>query len=239
MAEFTLAPLARYQPLSDSGLIIPGGLIWTYEAGSSTPADTYQTSSGTLHSNPIELDGFGRAESGIYLVPGNAYKFVFETAATPPAHGTVIWTEDGIQAVPLSASNSDILVTAGVSIIAEQNVYLSDGSGGLNDGQAYLSDADQPYSSSDAAVVGFALATVGAGETFLMRITGQMELTGPLTAGDSYYVSETAGAITSTPPTNARFVGFAQDATTLIITPAQSSTNTSEPSYLNIRVFTI
>lgn len=239
MSNYTLAPLARYQPLSNSGLIIPGGLIWTYEAGTTTLTPTYTTDSGVAHTNPIVLDSAGRCSSGIYLVPGQAYKFVFEQAATPPAHGTVVWTQDDIQAVPLSASNSDILAVAGEDLIAEQCVYLSDGSGGLNDGQAYLADADNTYSSSDAAVVGFALESVAAGSTFLMRISGQMQLTGPLTAGDKYFVSDTAGALTNTSPANSRYVGFAQDATTLVISPAASSSTTASPSYLNIETFSL
>lgn len=73
--------------------------------------------------------------------------------------------------------------------------------------------------------VGFLLATVTSGQTatvYFSRLNDQ--LTG-LSIGATYWLSETAGAITTTPPTGAgvisQKVGTAVNATTLAFEPAQ------------------
>jgi hypothetical protein len=61
---------------------LSGGLIYTYTAGTNTPANTYTTGAGTIaHSNPIVLDSAGRVPTGeIWLLDGTAYKFVIKDA---------------------------------------------------------------------------------------------------------------------------------------------------------------
>lgn len=72
------------QLFDDNGNPLAGGKIYTYLAGTTTPAPTYTSASGTIaHTNPIVLDGAGRVPSGeIWLTDGILYKFVVEDAAS-------------------------------------------------------------------------------------------------------------------------------------------------------------
>jgi hypothetical protein len=83
MAVF-LSPLGGVaaQFLDNNGVILSGGKIYTYAAGTTTNAATYTSSSGgTAQSNPIILDSAGRVPSGeIWLTDGVSYKFVIKTS---------------------------------------------------------------------------------------------------------------------------------------------------------------
>lgn len=70
------------QFFDNDGVILNGGLIYTYEAGSDTPLATYTDSSGdTAHANPIELDSAGKVPGGeIWLESTSVYKFVLATS---------------------------------------------------------------------------------------------------------------------------------------------------------------
>ncbi len=81
------------QFFDNNGVILSGGKIFTYAAGTTTPQTTYTNSSGsTAHTNPIILDSAGRVPGGeIWLTNGAEYKFVIETAT-----GILIGTYDDI-----------------------------------------------------------------------------------------------------------------------------------------------
>lgn len=74
---------AAAQFFDNNGTPLAGGLLYTYEAGSSTPLDTYTSSAGTVsHTNPIVLDSGGRVPGGeIWLTVNTLYKFILKTAA--------------------------------------------------------------------------------------------------------------------------------------------------------------
>lgn len=80
----SLSPLggAATQFFDNNGVILTGGKIYTYAAGTTTPQATYTSSSGaTPHANPIILDSAGRVPGGeIWLTDGLIYKFVIETS---------------------------------------------------------------------------------------------------------------------------------------------------------------
>ena len=82
-----------WQFFDNNGVILTGGLIYTYAAGGTTPAATYTTSAGNVaHTNPIVLDSAGRVPGGeIWLVMGTNYKFVLKTSV-----GVTIATFDNI-----------------------------------------------------------------------------------------------------------------------------------------------
>jgi hypothetical protein len=71
-----------WQFFDNNGVPLAGGLIYTYEAGTTTPQATYTTSTGTIaHTNPIVLNSAGRVPGGeIWLLLTN-YKFVLQTSA--------------------------------------------------------------------------------------------------------------------------------------------------------------
>jgi hypothetical protein len=78
-----LSPLAGAgaQFFDNSGNVLTGGKLYTYLAGTTTPAVTYTSNNGvTPHSNPIILNAAGRVpDSGeIWLTDGVLYKFVLK-----------------------------------------------------------------------------------------------------------------------------------------------------------------
>lgn len=82
MAVF-LSPVggAGAQFFDGNGDPLSGGKLYTYSAGTTTPAVTYTSSAGnTAHSNPIILDAAGRVpgSSEIWLTDSVAYKFVLK-----------------------------------------------------------------------------------------------------------------------------------------------------------------
>lgn len=214
---YTLSPSPFLLAQNNSGQIINNSCIWTYTAGTSTPATTYSDASGTPNLNPIRSDSAGRFTA--YLLPGSNYKFVYEAACVPPAHATVLRTADNIAAVPVSGLNVDVTGTAGESLSTGDVVYLSDGSAGLNAGQWYKADADFIYGSIGAGQIGMVPTAISSGVTSAIRIQGRVTGLAGLTIGFPHYVSATAGALTATMPTNARLVGVADSATSLVLTP--------------------
>jgi hypothetical protein len=83
---------AGAQFFDNNGNPLAGGLIYTYAAGTTTPAATlHQHSGGTANANPIVLDSAGRTPAQIWLTEGSSYKFVLETAL-----GVTIKTDDNI-----------------------------------------------------------------------------------------------------------------------------------------------
>jgi len=64
------------QFFSTGGVVLSGGLINTFLAGSSTPQATFTTSAGNAqNANPIVFNSDGRPPQEIWLSAGIAYKF--------------------------------------------------------------------------------------------------------------------------------------------------------------------
>jgi len=90
---------AGWQFFGNNGLPLAGGKLFTYTAGTTTPAATYTSSSGaTPHANPIILDSAGRVPSEVWLTSSAAYKFTLKTSAN-----VEIWTKDNISGITSSA----------------------------------------------------------------------------------------------------------------------------------------
>lgn len=76
----------RFKALDANGDPLVGGLVYTYEPGTSTPKETYTDHTlGTAHENPIELDANGEAT---IFIDGNT-DFVFEDASTVQQWGPI------------------------------------------------------------------------------------------------------------------------------------------------------
>jgi len=73
---------AGQQFFNDSGVILSGGKLYSYAAGTTTPQVTYTSASGaTAHTNPIILNSAGRVATGeIWLTAGSNYKFALYTS---------------------------------------------------------------------------------------------------------------------------------------------------------------
>lgn len=104
---YSTSVLAQVSPIdfvkptwtNQSGQPCSGCLLYTYQAGTTTPLATWSDSLGTiLNTNPIILDAYGRAS---VFVGTSSYKFVLDTPL-----GSTIWVEDGI-----TANNLAILTT--------------------------------------------------------------------------------------------------------------------------------
>jgi hypothetical protein len=73
-----LSPLGNEPQTDANGDPIVGGQIFTYLAGTTTPAATFtDNTGGTPQTNPIILNSLGISASPIWLTGGTAYKFVF------------------------------------------------------------------------------------------------------------------------------------------------------------------
>ena len=68
------------QFFTNNGVILSGGKLYTYAAGTTTNQTTYTSSSGvTAHTNPIILDSAGRVPGGeTWVTNGVSYKFVLK-----------------------------------------------------------------------------------------------------------------------------------------------------------------
>jgi hypothetical protein len=101
----SLSPVggAAWQFLDNSGNVLTGGKIYTYLAGTTTPAATYTSNTGvTNHTNPIILDAAGRVPAGgeIWLTDGINYKFVIKDA-----NDVLLGTYDNITGINSSAKS--------------------------------------------------------------------------------------------------------------------------------------
>jgi len=106
----SLSPLggAGWQFFTDNGVPLVGGLLYTYLAGTTTPAVTYTSSTGvTPNSNPIVLNAAGRPPYEIWLDSLNSYKLVLKTST-----GTQIWVMDNITGLPAARSQNYQTATA-------------------------------------------------------------------------------------------------------------------------------
>ena len=99
MATTSLSPTPKLQFFDLNGAPLSGGLLYTYEAGTTTPLASYTDSTGLIaNTNPIVLDS--RGEANVWL-SGGVYKFALYTSA-----GVLIWTVDNI-----STNGSNLSVT--------------------------------------------------------------------------------------------------------------------------------
>lgn len=164
MASVLLSPIGNgISFLDQNGLPLAGGLIYTYQAGSSTPLATYTTNNGTIqNANPIVLNSDGRAPSEIWLLTGYSYKFVITTAG-----GTTIQTLDNIYPILQNAPASAPSVPSGLIAIWSGSTgsipsgwVLCDGTNGTPDlRNSFVLGAGNSYTvgqtggSTDAVVV--------------------------------------------------------------------------------------
>lgn len=215
----TSLPFVKPQWFTNSGAPAAGYQLFTYAAGTTTKLSTYTDVDLTVaNANPTILDASGRAT--VFLSP-TSYKLVLAlpTDTDPPL--SPVWTQDNVQAIPVTQTAIDIQGTAGENVLAGQVCYLSEGLGSLTAGRWYLASNAAYYSSSGAVKLAFATADTLTGQRVTAfrtvgRVTG---LTG-LVGGTTYYIAATSGSITATEPasgTSRRVVGVADTTTSLVI----------------------
>jgi hypothetical protein len=90
-----LSPLPIQKFFDNNGRPLVGGLLFTYEAGTSNKIATYtDASGGVTNTNPIVLDF--RGEARVWLDPELTYKFILAPADDTDPPTRPIWTVDDI-----------------------------------------------------------------------------------------------------------------------------------------------
>ena len=130
MAVF-LSPVggAAAQFFTNSGVILSGGKLYTYAAGTTTPVATYTSvNGGTAHTNPIVLNSAGRVPSSgeIWLTNGVSYKFLLKDS-----NDVLIATYDDISGVndntELLAYEAAVAASSGSSLVG----FIQSGTGAV------------------------------------------------------------------------------------------------------------
>ena len=162
----------------NSGNLAIGGLVYTYAAGTSTPATTYTDSTGTTpNTNPVVANS--RGEVSIWLATGQAYKLVAYDASS-----NLLWSKDQIANSSYLSGNAgaaSIGTSGGQTVQQLFNAFANDMVFTSNFGENANGTID------DTAVINLALATgadvhLTAGKTYL--VVGQLNFT---TQGQTIY----------------------------------------------------
>jgi len=229
MASVLLSPVGVGQQYFDNnGVPLAGGLIYTYQAGTSTPLATYTDNGGTTaNANPIVLDSAGRVPYEIWMFTGYSYKFVIQSATA-----TSIQTLDNLypilQNAPTSAPavpSGGIILWSGSTGSVPSGWYLCDGTNGTPDlRNSFIVGAGNTYA------VG---ATGGTADAIVVSHTHTATVTDPghshqyqYNAGTGIYQGGTtygAGNNTTSPATTGISVSNASAGT--------SGTNQNLPPY--------
>lgn len=156
MASVLLSPYGNGQQFfDDNGVPLAGGLIYTYQAGSSTPLATYTTNGGTIaNANPIVLDASGRVPNEIWLFTGYSYKFILKNA-----DDVLIQTLDDIYPILQNAPSSAPAIPTGGIII------WSGSTGSVPSGWLLCDGTNGTPDLRDRFIV-------GAGNTYAVNATG-------------------------------------------------------------------
>jgi len=155
---------AGAQFFDNNGVILSGGKLYSYAAGTTTPQTTYTSASGaTAHTNPIILNSAGRVATGeIWLTTGSNYKFVLYTSTD-----VLIATWDnitGINGTGITSNASNVIYNpAGAGAVAttvqtklRESVSVKD-FGATGDG---VTDDRAAINAAFAAIIGNGAGTV-------------------------------------------------------------------------------
>jgi len=132
-----LSPIGNSEQFFDNnGIPLGGGLLYSYQAGSSTPLATYtDINATTANANPIVLNSSGRLDNEIWLTYGYFYKFVLKTSA-----GTTLGTYDNIYGIVGTQTAVGTTIPTGMISLWYGSIgsvptgwYLCDGSNGTPD----------------------------------------------------------------------------------------------------------
>ena len=241
MASVLLSPYGVGQQFfDDNGVPLAGGLIYTYQAGSSTPLVTYTDNGGTIaNANPIVLDASGRTPQQIWLLTGYSYKFVLQNA-----DAVLIQTLDNIYPILQNAPTTSPAIPSGGIIIWSGSTgsipagwFLCNGANGTPDlRDRFLVGAGNTYAvnatggSTDAIVVSHTHTATSTsvvtdpGHTHPIQTFNQTGATN----GVSESFSNTSGTLRAT---SSNTTGITVATTTTNATAGVSGTNANLPPY--------
>lgn len=225
MATVNLSPVGNGTTFFGStGLPLSGGLIYTYQAGSSTPLATYSDNGGSIpNTNPIVLNSAGQTPSEVWMIAGYSYKMQIQTSA-----GVIVQTLDNLYGIPTSSGGGGgtsvptgcILIWSGSAGSIPSGFQLCDGTNGTPDlrnsfvlgaGNSYV--VGQTGGSTDAIVVShthsvndpghFHTYTTlgGSGSTYQGGSGGEVSAnTGSQVTGITLQTAGTSGSGANMPP---------------------------------------
>jgi hypothetical protein len=139
---------AGQQFFDNNGVILSGGLLYTYAAGTTTPEATYTASTGTTaNTNPIVLDSAGRVPSEIWLTTTVNYKFVLLTSLS-----VNIWTKDNIPGIASAADFASFVADLASTAINKGASLVGNYGGGTVQDSIAVEGNPVPVAGSSAAV---------------------------------------------------------------------------------------
>lgn len=104
-----LSPVLRQRFFDADGAPLVGGLLYTYQAGTTTPLATYTDESGvTPNTNPVVLDANGEAE--VWIGIGN-YKFILNDSSD-----VTQWTVDNVRSLAAQIAEQ-INITGALAVV--------------------------------------------------------------------------------------------------------------------------
>lgn len=143
---------AGWQFFNDNGDPLTGGKLYTYAAGTTTPAVTYTSQDGgTAHSNPIILDAAGRVADEIWLSVDQTYKFQLKDA-----NDVLIGTYDNIYGIVSADIPGTVNFENFTGNGTQTTFILAAPPGGVNNTQVFINGVYQfknTYSVSGSSIV--------------------------------------------------------------------------------------
>lgn len=189
-----------------------------------TPANTtvnlYATSGGYPTGSPL-------GTSDVVAVSTGEHTFTFSTPApTTPGqtYALRVSASSGSADCHVSIATGDLYASGkavswnGSSWVDETSGwdwYMEINEADTETGKIYKTDASFATARADG-FIGFAVAAITDGNSGVVKVTGPVTLSG-LTAGKTYYLSNTAGAIATSAGTVSRMIGKALSATQFLI----------------------
>jgi len=228
-----LSPIGNgFQFLTTTGLPLNGGLLYTYQAGSSTPLATYSDNAGNVaNANPIVLGVDGRPASEIWLTYGFSYKFVLCDSSN-----NVIQTYDNLYGILQTAPTVSATVPSGLIAIWSGSLGSIPTGWVLCNGQNGTPDLRNSFILGAGST--YAVGTVGgSADAIVVSHTHTATVTDPTHAHTVFHGAGTQGSTGTEMQNSAGTNGYTQtsNASTGISvansTTGVSGTNANLPPY--------
>lgn len=183
MAYVLTPPKVQFE--DTNGAPLSGGKLYVYEAGTSTPKDTYTSAAlTTTNDNPIVLNSSGEAD--VWLIEGELYKFVLKDA-----DAATRWTADNYAV----GSKAPVTFDSG------------DATPSVKKGTVFLTNTDSPATT----ITDFDDGVAGKEITVISKADVIFDTTGTDLTGSSVNLTTAAGDVTRwvcEDGTTWRLVGF-------------------------------
>ena len=239
MATVNLSPLFNgVTSFNALGQILSGGLLYTYQAGSSTPLATYTTVNGTIaNANPIVLGTDGKLPNELWLQYGYSYKFVLQDA-----NNNLVATYDNISGILTQIPSASPTLPSGVILIwsgstgsIPSGYVICDGSNGTPDlRNSFVLGAGNSYTvgqtggSTDAIVVSH---THTATSTSTVADPGHFHNMSTSGSGSIGNLNPIGSSASSTSITGTATTGITVSTTTSNATAGVSGSGANMPPY--------